>query len=126
MSRTQRLGERELDIMNALWQLQDASVSDVRDRLLENGVEAAYTTVQTMLNRLEAKGQVTRRLDGRAYRYRPRVRQSAAAGKAVRALIQRFFSGSAEALAARLVSDDLSEAELERVRRLIDQERKER
>ena len=120
MSRTQRLGDRELDIMNALWELKNASVSEVRERLAASGVDAAYTTVQTMLNRLEAKGHVVRTLDGRAYRYRPHLRQPAAAGKAVRSLIQRFFSGSAEALAAHLVSGDLSEEELKRVRRLID------
>ena len=120
-----RLGERELDIMNALWQLGQGSVSEVRDKLVSDGVDVAYTTIQTMLNRLETKGYVARELDGRAYRYRPQLRQPAAAGNAVRTLIDRFFSGSAEALAAHLVSRGLSTKELERIRKLIESQRKE-
>ena len=115
-----RLGERELDIMNALWELGTASVAEVRERLSD---DVAYNTVQTMLNRLETKGHVTRELHGRAYRYRPQLRQPSVAGKAVRSVIDRFFSGSAEALAAHLVSRGLSKGELDRVRKLIDDQR---
>ncbi len=115
-----KLGERELDIMNALWELGTASVAEVRERL---GAGVAYNTVQTMLNRLETKGHITRELHGRAYRYRPLLRQPAVAGKAVRSLIDRFFSGSAEALAAHLVSRGLSKRELDRVRKLIEEQR---
>ena len=120
-----RLGARELDIMNALWELGQASVSEVREKLSERGVEVAYTTIQTMLNRLETKGHVTRQLDGRAYRYRPQLRRPAATGEAVRTLIDGFFSGSAEALAMHLVNRGLSKRELERIMDLIEQRRKE-
>ncbi len=114
-----KLGERELDIMNALWELGGGTVSEVHGRLRGEGLAVAYTTVQTMMNRLEAKGHVSREMVGRAYRYTPRLRQPAAAGSALEALISRFFDGSAEQLARHLVEKDLSSGELERVRKLI-------
>jgi len=120
-----KLGERELDLMNALWTLGDASVGEVHETLAEQGVDTAYTTVQTMLNRLVDKRLAARELHGRAYRYSPRLRRPDAALGAVGTLIQRFFGGSAEALARHLVEEDLSEAELERIRRLIERRREE-
>lgn len=117
------LGNRETDIMNALWRLGEATVADVQAALREEGLESAYTTVQTMLNRLEAKGHVTRKLDGRAYRYRPRLRQAKAAGSALNQVIERFFGGSAEALAKHLVEEDLDRDELNRIRTLIEDRR---
>jgi predicted transcriptional regulator len=95
-------------------------VAEVRERLSD---DVAYNTVQTMLNRLETKGHVRRELHGRAYRYRSQLRQPSVAGNAVRSVIDRFFSGSAEALAAHLVSRGLSKRELDRVRKLIDEQR---
>ncbi len=122
---TVKLGERELDLMEALWDLREAAVADVHETLARRDVEIAYTTVQTMLNRLVDKGLAARQLDGRAYRYRPRLPRPEAAGGAVGSLIARFFGGSAEELARHLVEEDLSDAELERIRRLIERRRKE-
>ena len=119
-----RLGQRELDIMEALWTLESGTVSEVHDELGES-IDVAYTTVQTMLNRLEAKGFVTREREGRAYRYRPRLEQPVATGKAIESLVSRFFSGSTEALAKHLVERDLSTEELDRIQALIDAQRRE-
>lgn len=119
-----KLGERELDILNALWERGEASVTEVLEDLKVRGHEVAYNTVQTMLNRLESKGHAARELRGRAYVYRARLRRPAAAGKAVRTVIERFFGGSSEALAAHLVTGDLDPAELDRVSLLIKEARK--
>lgn len=116
------LGERELEVMEALWELGTGAVSDVQRRLEGRGYEAAYTTVQTMLNRLVEKGHAEREKEGRAYRYRPTLRQTAAVRGAVRSVVERFFGGSAAALARHLVESDLEPAELERLQRLIDEE----
>lgn len=126
MPQKPKLGERELDIMNALWDAGAATVGEVHGALTEKGADVAYTTVQTMLNRLETKGHVARERSGRAFVYRPRLRRPAAAGRAVRGVIERFFGGSAEALAKHLVEGDLDPKELARVRRLIDDVRKEK
>jgi predicted transcriptional regulator len=119
-----KLGERELDIMRALWRLGRGTVSEVQEALGAEGHEVAYTTVQTMLNRLEAKGQVARDTAGKAHRYRPRLKEPAAAGSAVRALVDRFFGGSAEALATHLVERDLDGDTLDRLQAAIDEQRR--
>ena len=58
--KTPKLGKRELDLMNALWSLGDATVTDVQAEIAKDGDEIAYNTVQTMLNRLERKELVSR------------------------------------------------------------------
>lgn len=119
-----KLGERELDILEALWQLKSATVAQVQEFLLERGNEVAYTTVQTMLNRLEAKNIVRRDDSNRAHRYIAVLKQPNAAESALRRLTERFFGGSAEALVTRLVEKDLTQEEIERIQSMIDTHRK--
>jgi predicted transcriptional regulator len=119
----QKLGERELDIMQALWKKGAATVSEVHQSLLAERGDVAYTTIQTMLNRLQAKGLVTRDDSDRAHRYRPVLKENAAASGAIKKLAERFFSGSIEALATRLVEKDLSSEQLDRLQELIDAHR---
>ncbi|HKR02857.1 MAG TPA: BlaI/MecI/CopY family transcriptional regulator [Pyrinomonadaceae bacterium] len=119
----QRLGERELGIMRALWQKGRATVAEVQRELIDEGSEVAYTTVQTMLNRMEAKGLVARDDSDRAHRYRPLLKEPTAVSGAIRRLTDRFFSGSVEALATRLVEKELSPEQLERIQALIDAHR---
>ncbi len=119
------LGDREADIMQVLWDLdRPATVSEVHQTLVDAGHDVAYTTIQTMLNRLEAKGRVRRKRHGRAYRYAAAAARETVARAAVSRVLDRFFDGSAEALATHLVGD-LSRDELERVRGMIDAARKE-
>lgn len=110
------LGERELDIMQQLWRLGSATVGEVHQGL---GDGVAYNTVQTMLNRLEEKGLVRRDASDRAHRYRPLLKEQTAVGGAIRRLATRFFDGSAEALATRLV-EELDEEEIARLRAVIE------
>jgi predicted transcriptional regulator len=63
----------------------------------------AYTTVQTMLNVLERKRKVKRRLKDRAYFYQPIVSRQKAAAQAVGEMLDRFFGGSADSLVLNLV-----------------------
>ena len=121
---TPGLGERELDVMEALWELREGTVTEVQRRLDARGYEAAYTTVQTMLNRLVEKGHAMREKDGRSFRYRPALGQAAAVGRAIGGLVERFFGGSAEALAKHLVETDLDPAELDRLQRFLEEERR--
>lgn len=114
-----RFTERELDVMAVLWDHGDATVSEVRERLSD---DLAYTTVLTVLRTLEEKGHVGHREEGRAYRYHPLVEREEAGATALVRLVDRVFGGSAELLLTQLVSErDLSEAELERMRRLLDE-----
>jgi predicted transcriptional regulator len=118
--RKQKLGERELDIMQVLWQQGKATVGEVQQELLNQGNQVAYTTIQTMLNRLEAKGYVVRDNTDRAHQYRSLLKEPVAVNNAVQRLIERFFSGSAEALVTRLVEKDLNAEQLGRIQSVID------
>ncbi|HVS02175.1 MAG TPA: BlaI/MecI/CopY family transcriptional regulator, partial [Thermoanaerobaculia bacterium] len=117
MDETISLGPRELEVMQALWsQGAPVTVREVHRSLAGGGSDLAYTTVQTMLNRLEEKGYVARERAGRAHRYGPLLAQERAVGGAVEGLVERFFAGSAAALAAHLVEGELAPTELERLR----------
>ena len=124
MGLKQKLGERELDIMQVLWQSGSATVAEVHQSLQNKRDDIAYTTVQTMLNRLEAKGLVRRDDSDRAHRYLPVLKEPAVVNRAIQKLAERFFSGSVEALATRLVEKDLSLEQLEHIQKLIDAHRR--
>ena len=120
-----KLGDRELDIMQALWKRGDATVSEIQKQLQENGIELAYTTILTMLVRLETKGMVARDESARAHRYKPLVKEPSAVGSAIKKLAERFFNGSVEALAARLIEQELNAEQLRRVQAVIDENSRE-
>ncbi len=116
---TPNFTDRELDVMAVLWELGSATVRQVQARLEP---DLAYTTVLTILRVLEAKGHVRHEPDGRAHRYLPTVAQEEAGASALRRLVSKVFRGSPEALLTQLVSDDsLSDEELLRLRRLLDE-----
>ena len=91
----------ELKIMHILWELREGSVAAVQERL---DPPLAYTTVQTILNRLASKGKITRQMEGRAFLYSPAVTQAKATGHALRDLIDRIFGGSPEQLVMSLLN----------------------
>lgn len=108
------LGDRELDVMGVLWDIGDGTVTEVRDRLPAN---LAYTTVLTILRKLEAKGLVRHTVEGKAHRYIPRVAQKSARRTVLGRLIDKLFDGSPEQLLVHLVDDhDLSAADVKRIR----------
>lgn len=110
--------DRELDVMSVLWDLGDATVTEVRERLAD---DLAYTTVLTVLRTLEQKGYVEHTGEGRAHRYHPLVKREAAGRNALRWLLDKVFQGSPELLMTHLVSDqNLSDEELRRLRKLVE------
>ena len=118
-----KLGDRELDIMQALWRQGEATVLEIQKQLQDAGIELAYTTILTMLGRLETKGVVARNNSERAHRYKPLIKEPSAVGGAIKRLAERFFNGSVEALATRLVEKELSEEQLRRIQAIIDENR---
>ncbi len=111
--------ERELDVMNVLWERGTGTVAEVKDLLRD---PLAYTTVLTILRTLEAKGFVDHEEEGRAYRYFPVVEKGEARESHLNRLLNKLFADSPEALLTQLVSDrELPREDLERMRRLIDE-----
>jgi BlaI family transcriptional regulator, penicillinase repressor len=94
------LTKLELQIMQVIWRLGASTVNDVQQGLEQ---ELAYTTVQTMLNILEKKGKLKRKLRGRSYEYSATVTEAKASGHAVRDLVDRMFGGSHEDLVMSLI-----------------------
>jgi len=96
----------------------------VREHLAD---DLAYNTVLSMLRILEDKGYVGHTEEGRAHRYFPRVGREEAGTSALARLTQKVFGGSAELLLTHLMSDrSLDDAELRRLRRLLDERLKKR
>src|SRR5687768_9297159 len=95
------LADREAQLMGVLWDHGPSTVSEVQTHLSD---ELAYTTVLTMLRKLEAKGYVGHEEEGRAHRYRALVERSDAQKGALETLVSRLFKGSSEALLMHLVS----------------------
>jgi predicted transcriptional regulator len=121
----QELGRRERQIMDAVYQLGEASVGDVLARLPD---PPSYSAVRTMIRLLERKGYLRHRKDGTKYVYRPTEPHESASRSAIGHLLDTFFGGSAsDAMAALLdVSGKrLSDADYRRMQQLIEDARKE-
>jgi predicted transcriptional regulator len=111
--------ERELDLMTVLWDRGPSTVAEVRAALED---DLAYTTVLTVLRVMEEKGLVSRREEGRAHRYSPRIERAEARSSALRRMTRRLFAGNPELLLTRLVEDEeWSEDDLQRMRALLDE-----
>jgi BlaI family penicillinase repressor len=112
------LTQRELDIMSVLWDLGEATVTEVRDRVDPN---LAYTSISSMIRTLEMKGYVShRRGEGKTHIYFPTI-DSGTAGKTVLGrVLDKVYGGSPIKLLAHLVDEHrLSEKELGRMRDLL-------
>jgi predicted transcriptional regulator len=95
------LAPLELDCMNALWRLGEATVRDIHGALATTRPRA-YTTIMTILDRLAQKGVVARQKAGRAWLYKANLSADQARTHAVTRLVEGFFQGSTEALASHI------------------------
>jgi predicted transcriptional regulator len=113
------LTEAELRIMKLLWARGESVVSDLV-AALPDGETLAYNSVLTTIRILEQKGYVEHRQEGRAFVYRPCVAEHEASRSEVRHVLSRFFGNSRERLLLSLLGDDeISPAELQRLREAI-------
>jgi BlaI family penicillinase repressor len=95
------LSPLELDCMNALWPVGEATVRDIQQALHPTRPRA-YTTIMTILDRLAQKGIVLRSKSGRAWVYRPNLTAQDARSQALAQLVDGFFAGSSEGLVKHL------------------------
>jgi BlaI family transcriptional regulator, penicillinase repressor len=112
------LGELERPIMEVIWATENIGVSEVTARL---GRDHAYTTVKTVMERLEKKGYLLRHKVGRAYHYSAALGREALEGRASRGVIDGLlgaFGSSALAQFAAAVGED--PARLAELRALLD------
>ena len=113
------LSELQADVMRVVWQRGEATTADVADALAASR-GLAHTTVATLLTRLEKRGAVASRRDGRQLVYSARVSEDAVRRSMVSGLIDSIFGGDAKALVAHLVSEDeVAPGDLDRIRRML-------
>ena len=96
----------ELECLKALWSIRKGSVRDVRHEITRNR-DLAYTTVMTVLDRLERRGAVGRTKIGRMFVYEPILSRETLRKLAVKDLVEALFEGSEEALISYLRADSL-------------------
>ena len=118
--RQPRLTALESLIMDRVWDLREATVREVKERL-DASNPRAYNTVLTVLRILRDKGFVTSERKGRADVYRPIVTRDQASRRPLRELLDRFYAGSATALVSQLLDTaGLDPEEIRAIRREID------
>jgi BlaI family penicillinase repressor len=117
------LTKRELDIMSVLWEMGEATVAEVRDKV---DPDLAYTSVSTMVRMLETKGYVGHKAgEGKAHVYFPRIDAAAAGKSALGRVMEKIYGGSPVQLLAHLIDDHrLTDKEVARMRELLDTPRK--
>jgi BlaI family transcriptional regulator, penicillinase repressor len=118
--KSETLTGQELEIMKMIWPLGRATVRDIYERLRDRrGI--AYTTVQTMMNILEAKGHLRKQPGDRAQVYVPVRPQQAVVKSMVREFVDRVFDGSARPLLVHLVKEKgLTDRERRALQKLLD------
>lgn len=116
----------QIEILKVLWERGEATVAEVRE-VLRPERELAHTTVATLLSRMEKKGVVTHRVEGRQYVYVPAVEVSRVKRSVLGELTEvadRLFAGDIADLVSHLLAEsDVDAEDLARVREMI--ERKE-
>lgn len=117
--KTRSLGDLQIAILRILWRNGEATVSEVH-RELQKIRGSAPTTVATMLVKMERRGVVTHRTDGRRFVYRPTVSEGLVRRSMVGELADRLFAGKPSALVAHLLSQhEIEPDEIDELRRLI-------
>lgn len=107
--------------MKLVWKLENATVRDIYEALLQQR-KIAYTTVMTMMKILETKGYLKKRCHERAFIYRPAQPKSQVIGGMIREFIDRVFNGSAEPLLVHLVKTrHIREKDLRAISRMIEE-----
>lgn len=119
-----RLGDLQLKIMKVLWETSEATVAQVHETVAP-GAGLAHSTIATMLRKMEARGLVKHRLLERKFLYRPLVREDVVTRKMSEHFIEGLFEGSlADMVSHLLKTQDISRQELERLGKLIAEQKR--
>ena len=112
--------QAELEVLQILWERGPSTVREILETLPR---ELAYTTVMSLMNVMTEKKLITRKAEGRAFRYTAKQRPEQAEGKILGNVLAKVFDGSASALVARLLEQSQpTTAELDEIRKLIVEE----
>jgi len=119
MTRRHSLGDLQLAIMRVLWGRHEATASEVHQALLEDR-GLAPTTIATMLQKMERKGVVAHRSEGRRFIYQTTISEAEVRSSMVEELTERLFGGDSSALVTHLLEKNQTTAtELAEIRAQI-------
>jgi BlaI family transcriptional regulator, penicillinase repressor len=111
------------EIMDIVWGCDEVSASEVR-RILSKSRKVARNTVRTLLERMEEKGWITHREEGRTFMYSAAQPRQVTIGQRVKEIVETVCGGSPEALVTALLDyRGLNSGELERIRKMLSQAR---
>lgn len=109
-----------MEVLNHVWDLGEATVKQVRKRILEDR-EVAYTTIMTVMKNLADKNLLKYRKEGVTYVYSPAQKPESVRSNLISDLMQKAFKGSPKELVQALVnSDDLTSKDLNEIKTMID------
>jgi len=109
----------ETEILRLVWELNEATVQQIRDQLPSDR-SLAYNTIQTLLSRLEQKGYLKHHLKGRAHVYAPSIKRKEVIKTTVSDFLSRLFGGDPKPLVQFLAEDGkIDEEDIKRLRELI-------
>ncbi len=115
------LSKGEMEVARVIWDLGECSVGDVFEKMPKPR-RVDYATVQTYIRRLEAKGYLKTRRQGRNKIYSPKVEPDKVIGRAVDDFMKQLFDGDAIPLIRHLVQDrGMSDEELHQLRSILEQ-----
>jgi BlaI family penicillinase repressor len=118
MDKPLRLGDLQVAILRVLWEEGEATVARVTEAL--PGKRRAPTTIATMLTKMERRGLVTHRVEGRQFVFQPALSEEEVTRTMVADLTQRLFEGDVSALVSHLLtSEEIDRDELVRLRAMI-------
>jgi BlaI family penicillinase repressor len=109
----------QLEIMNVVWRLGEATVRDVYEDVRTRR-PIAYTTVMTTMKTMQDRGHLKKRMEDRAFVYSAAQPKNRMLRSIVKDFIDRLFNGSAEPLLVHLIEERrLSEKDLAKIRKMI-------
>ena len=115
------LSQSQREIMEIVWDRDEVSAIEVRD-ILSKKRDLAKNTVRTLLDRMEEKGWLKHREDGRTYLYSAAQPREASIGQKVLEVVEHVCGGSPEELVTALLDyRGLSPQELKRIRTMLDE-----
>jgi BlaI family transcriptional regulator, penicillinase repressor len=119
MAKLPDLSKSEMEVARVIWELGDASLGEIFAAFSRKH-DSDYSTVQTYVRRLEAKGYVSSRREGRGKRYRPKVARSRVIRQTLADLTNRLFGGEAMPLVRHLIEErGISRQDIAELRNLL-------
>jgi BlaI family penicillinase repressor len=120
MKTDMKLSEFELDVMNIFWQAGKASAPEVHERI-KFDKDVSYSTVKTIIDRLEQKTALTRAdQQGRTIYYAPAIEREALSTPLLKGFLKRMFAGDPHKMVAQLLANEqLNNSEIEQLENML-------